>query len=257
MTKSKTLIYDIENSPTVVTTWGLYEQNAIETIKEWYLLSYAYKWLGEKETHVVALSDFKGYRNNKHNDKALCQSLHKLFSEADVVVAHNGDQHDQKKSNARFIYHGLTPPSPYKSIDTKKVAKRYFKFNSNSLNSLGTYFNLGNKIENGGIKLWRDCMNGDLKAWELMKKYNKQDVVLLEKVYLKLRPWMTNYPIFTQIQERPDECFACGSKHLQSRGTEMRLGGRSVSRFQCQECGKWLYGKIQKTCTSQKTLVRG
>ena len=241
--KEKVLIYDIENTPTVVTTWGLYEQNAIETLEEWYILSYAYKWLGEDKVHVVALPDFKGYSKDKKNDKALCESLHKLFDEADLVVAHNGDSHDQPKSNARFIYHGLTPPSPYKSIDTKKIAKKYFKFNSNSLNNLGTYFKLGNKIENSGIKLWRACMEGDMKAWATMKKYNKQDVVLLEKVYNKLVPWMSKFPL---INKDYGECPHCKSRKIQSRGKWKYVSG-DYKRLQCQSCGHWFKGeKIDK-----------
>lgn len=241
--KPRILIYDIENTPTVVTTWGLWEQNAIETLEEWYILSYAYKWLGEDKVHVVALPDFKGYSKDKKNDKALCESLHKLFEEADIVVAHNGDEHDQKKSNARFIYHGLKPPSPYKSIDTKKIAKKYFKFNSNSLNNLGTYFSLGNKVENNGIKLWRACMEGDLKAWALMKKYNKQDVVLLEKVYNKLVPWMYKFPT---VQRDYGQCPHCKSKKLQSRGS-YKLVSSDYKKLQCQSCGHWFRGeKIDK-----------
>lgn len=236
--KPRVLIYDIENTPTVVTTWGLWEQNAIETLEEWYLLSYAYKWLGEKETHVVGLPDFKGYSKDKKNDKALCESLHKLFEEADIVIAHNGDTHDQPKSNSRFIYHGLTPPSPYKSIDTKKVAKRYFKFNSNSLNNLGTYFNLGNKIENGGIKLWRDCMEGDMKAWALMKKYNKQDVVLLEKVYEKMKPWMNNHPNIGLLTGYIHACPNCGSENIHKRGIAYTRVSFS-QRYQCKDCSAW------------------
>jgi hypothetical protein len=237
--KPRILLYDIENTPTVVTTWGLWEQNAIETLEEWYLLSYAYKWLGEDTVHVVALPDFKGYSKDKKNDKALCESLHKLFDEADIVVAHNGNSHDQPKSNARFIYHGLTPPSPYKQIDTKNIAKKYFKFNSNSLNNLGTYLKLGNKIENGGIALWRACMDGDMKSWSTMKKYNKQDVVLLEKVYEKLTPWMFKFPVVPQSH---DECPRCQSKRFQSRGKWMYAVG-AYKKLQCKDCGHWFKGE--------------
>ncbi len=244
MKKPKILLYDIENTPTVVTTWGLWEQDAIETLEEWYLMSYAYKWLGEKQTHVVALSDFKGYKKNRKDDKALCESLHKLFEEADIVIAHNGDEHDQKKSNSRFIFNGLNPPSPYKSIDTKKVAKRYFKFNSNSLNNLGVYFGFGEKIDNPK-GLWRRCMDGEMKAWKHMKKYNKQDVVLLEKVYLKMLPWMTNHPNIAVLREEKRACPNCGSAKMQKRGSAPTLGGKR-QRWQCMDCASWHTSNIKE-----------
>lgn len=238
--KPRILLFDIENSPTVVTTWGLWEQNAIETIEEWFLMSYSYKWYGEDKVHSVALPDFPGYKKNKHDDRRLCESLHKLFEEADVIVAHNGDTHDQPKSNARFIFHGLLPPSPYKTIDTKKVAKRYFKFNSNSLNNLSKYFGLGEKIENPK-GLWRGCMDGDLKSWKLMKKYNKQDVVLLEKIYEKMKPWMgESHPYIGE------GCPVCLSKNIQKRGFTRYKNNKAKQRFQCQDCGAWYQGKLIK-----------
>lgn len=243
--KTKILLYDIENTPTVVTTWSLFEANAIETLEEWYILSYSYKWLGEKTTHVVSLPDFKGYKNNKKDDYELCKSLHKLFEEADVVIAHNGDSHDQKKSNSRFIYHGMTPPSQYKTIDTKKVAKKYFKFNSNSLDNLGSFFKIGNKVKNEGIALWRGCMNGDEDSWRRMCKYNKQDVVLLEKLYNKLKPWMTNHPNVNILNGKQLACPICGGDHLQKRGFNITKTGK-VQRYQCSDCGGWSNGKSIK-----------
>lgn len=236
--KPRVLIYDIENTPTVVTTWSLWESNAIETLEEWYILSYAYKWLGEDKVHVVSLPDFKGYKKDRKNDKQLCESLKKLFDEADIVVAHNGDQHDQKKSNARFIYHGIEPPSPYKSIDTKKIAKKYFKFNSNSLNNLCQYFEIGGKLSHTGMSLWRGCMEGDMKSWKTMCKYNKQDVVLLEKIYLKLRPWMTAHPNQNVITGNTMCCPKCQSDKMQKRGFGI-TNTRRYQRWQCQDCAGW------------------
>jgi hypothetical protein len=37
-------------------------------------------------------------------------------------------------------------------------------------------------------------MNKDKQAWDMMKKYNIQDVVLLEKVYEKMLSWIRNHP---------------------------------------------------------------
>lgn len=125
----KVLIYDIETRPNTGYIWGKWEQNVIEYTEEWSMLCFAYKWLGSSKTHVVALPDFPGYDPNVVDDFDVVEKLHDLFDQADVVIAHNGDSFDQKKTHARFVYHNMTPPSPYKQIDTKKVAKRYFNFN--------------------------------------------------------------------------------------------------------------------------------
>jgi hypothetical protein len=237
----KTVIFDIETSPNLGYVWGKWEQNVIENVKDWRVLSFSYKVLGENKTYAYGLCDFPGYKKDKDDDTKLVKKLHEVLSDADVVVAHNGDEFDIKKANARFLAAGLTPPTPYKSIDTKKVAKKYFKFDSNKLDELGRYLGIGRKLQTGGFDLWKGCMYGDMKAWTLMKKYNKQDVDLLEKVYLRLRPWITNFPTF----ENRGVCRNCGSTRLQSRGHRYTISNK-IQRLQCSGCGAWSDGKKER-----------
>jgi len=249
MTKQKTkiLLYDIETAYTVGAVWGLYEQNVAKVLRDPYIITVAWKWLGEKTTHVISLPDFKTYKKDKKNDKELVAVMHELFNEADVIIAHNGHSFDQKWTYARFLVHGFKPPSPSLYIDTKLVAKRYFRFNSNSLNNLGQYLGLGKKIDTGGIDLWTGCIeDNDLRSWNLMCKYNKQDVVLLEKVYLRMKPYMTNHPNFNLLVGGEPMVCNCGSQHLQKRGYLNLTNGRIKQRYQCVDCGSWTLGKLIK-----------
>ena len=151
------------------------------------MLSFAYKWQGSDKIHIHALPDYPLFKKDKENDKHLIEDLHDLFDEADVLIAHNGDRFDIRKSNARFITQGLRPPSPYKSIDTLKAARRFFQFDSNKLNDLGQYLGVGRKLPHTGFDLWSRCMRGEKSAWKTMKEYNARDIVLLERVYEKLK----------------------------------------------------------------------
>jgi len=235
MTKQKkTLLFDLETAPLLSYTWGIWEQNVVEVKRDWYILSVAWKWLGESKVHVMSLPQFKNWNKDKEDDSALINELWKLFDKAEIVIAHNGKAFDVKKSNARFVMNGLTPPSPYKIIDTKLVAKRYFKFDSNSLNELGKYLKVGKKLSTGGFELWKGCMLGDVKSWNKMCRYNKQDVVLLEDVYLKLLPWIENHPGDDGVN-----CANCESDNLQKRGTVIIKGKIRKQRYQCQDCGAW------------------
>ena len=236
--ESKILFFDIETSPNLGYTWGKWEQNVIEFKEQWSLMCYAYKWLGEKTTHVVALPDFTGYKKGVLDDKKITKSLWDLFNEADVIIAHNGDSFDIKKSTAKFIEHGFKPPTPYVTIDTKKVAKRYFKFESNKLDDLGKLLKVGQKLDTGGFDLWLCCMSGDEKAWRDMCKYNKQDVVLLEKVYLALRPWMRNHPNLALMKEDRVACPNCSSKNVQKRGKAYTRASE-FQRWLCNDCHSW------------------
>jgi len=227
MKKQKILIYDIETFPNLAYVWGKYEQNVLSYVKEWDLASFAYKWLGEKKVHVIS-------RKRGSSDLSLTKKLWKILDEADIVIAHNGDAFDNKKAHAKFVEHGLMPPTPYHSIDTRKVAKRYFNFNSNSLQDLGILLNIGQKTPHTGFKLWLDCMKGNRKAWDLMEKYNKQDVKLLEGVYLKLRPWIDNHPAVLRDLIYPI-CPKCGSKKLNSHGWVYNKT-TSYRRLRCRDC---------------------
>ncbi len=248
--KANTLILDTETTPNLAWVWGMWEQNVIAFEREWHFLCYSYKWLGKK-TYVDALPDYSLYKKDKENDKQLMMTLRGLLDNADVVVAHNGDAFDIRKINARFAYHKIPPPSPYKTVDTKKVARKHFAFNSNKLNSLGEHLGLGKKVETGGFSLWKGCMSGDEKSWRLMKRYNKQDVDLLEEIYLFMRPWMNNHPNLSVIYGEA-VCPKCSSDKIQFRGLQV-TSAQVYRRFQCQGCGGW--GRVRKAEKREPTLT--
>lgn len=239
----KILLFDIESSPNVAYIWGKYEQDALgDFIKERQIISFAWKWLGEKEVRVLSLPMFKSYKRFPDNNRELVLKLHEIISRADIVIGHNVDGFDDKIANAEFLYHGLPPTPPHKTVDTLKVAKSKFRFNSNKLGDLGAHLGLGKKIDTGGFSLWAGCLRGDPRSWELMMKYNKQDVVLLEKVYLRMRPWMSNHPDLNAIDLHIG-CPICKGVNLQRRGWAIVGGGRK-RRFQCTDCGKWSTGSV-------------
>ena len=241
---ARILFLDIETSPNIGYTWGKYEQNVIEYVQEWYVLCFAWKWLDEK-VHASAQRDFSSYKKDMTDDYNVMVVLWNLLDKADIVVVHNGARFDLPKINARFIYHGLTPPSPYKVVDTLKVSRKYFKFDSNKLDDIGKYLKVGRKLETGGFELWKGCMAGDEKAWDKMVKYNKQDVVLLEEVYKKFRPWIVGHPNLNVINNRLTNCPNCGSEHLQSHGFSFSQTAKK-RRYQCQDCGAWSHGANEK-----------
>ena len=235
----KIFSFDIETMANTGYYFQLYKEgNIVQNIEHWYMISFAWKWLGEKETHVLALPDFKSYKKNKKDDKELAYELWKKFDEADIVIAHNGQAFDVKKANALFLKHGFQPPSPYKVVDTKLVAKRYFRFDSNKLDDLADFLKIGRKLQTGGFQLWLDCENGIKKAWDKMKEYNKHDVVLLEKVYLRMVPFISAHPTLNRTFVQKPECRECQSRHMHSRGVEISKG-YARNKFNCRDCGAW------------------
>lgn len=237
MSGPKILFYDIETSPNLGYVWGKWQQNVIKFYKEWEILSIAYKWQGSEAVHCMARPQFK-------SEKELMVAFRGVLNEADVTIAHNGDEFDAKKIRAKFAQHRLRPATPAKQVDTKKIAKSQFGFTSNSLNDLGAFLGVGTKAKNGGADTWFDCMAGDKEAWKTMIHYNKQDVILLESVYDVLKPWAANHPNLGLISDLPG-CPVCLSEKVYRRGYQV-LKLTKKPRYQCQICGHWFYNSEKK-----------
>ena len=242
----KILFYDVETAPSLGWFYDRYKENAIIDVKaDWYVLSFAYKWAGQKKVTFRGLPDYRGYKTDPENDKALMRDIWGLLDEADIVVAHNGDRFDLRKCNARFVVHGLPPPSPYRSVDTLKLARKHFKFDSNRLDALGGYLKVGRKLPHNGAATWLGCMQGDPRAWKTMGRYNIRDVELLESVYYKLRPWATTHPALTYYTGKLADCPKCESANVEHRGWNSNRTGRK-KRMVCRDCGGWFCGPQER-----------
>jgi hypothetical protein len=244
-TTAKILLIDIETCPNISAMWGNYEQDALWVEVPWQIISFSAKWLRGRQI-TKCLIDYKG-----KTDKELVKDIWKLLDEADMAAAHNGIDFDFKKINTRFIANGMPPVSPFKPIDTLKIARRYFAFNSNKLDDLGEFLGLGRKLHHEGKELWRKCMAGDEKAWRVMRRYNKQDVILLEKVYLELLPWMKEHPNLGMYNDEL-VCPKCGSDDIQMRGYAINQTTK-YRRFMCKDCGGW--GRITTGEKVNKPIV--
>jgi hypothetical protein len=244
-TPAKILFLDLETAPSLGWVWAKWETNVIDFKSDWYVLSFAWKWAHEKKgvVHTRGLIDFPiSYGLDKENDKPLMQELWHLLDQADIVVAHNGDGFDLPKSNTRFLTHGFQPPTPYKTVDTLKIARNKFKFDSNKLDDLGRYLGIGRKLPHTGFHLWKGCMTGDPKSWTLMKRYNGHDVQLLERLYYILRAWAPTHP---NVNQGEFACPKCSSFNVQKRGFSY-TAQRRKQRFQCTKCSGWFEGPAKK-----------
>jgi predicted RNA-binding Zn-ribbon protein involved in translation (DUF1610 family)/DNA polymerase elongation subunit (family B) len=237
---------DIETAPLESYTWGIWEQNVgLEQIKtEWSVLSYAFKWLGSKS---VIYSDTSGRGAKKvRDDKKLVGEIRELLDEADLVVAQNGAKFDIKKINTRLLMHGIPPYSPIRVIDTMLVAKKHFGNTSNKLEWMSKYYTDSPKSKHKkfpGFELWLEVLKDNPAAWAEMKKYNIQDVVATEKLYLTQRPWIDQHPnLGTFSASAAPACPKCGSEHVTKQGTKVTQLG-TYQQWQCQDCGGWSRSK--------------
>ena len=241
--KANILIFDIETAPLKAYIWSRWKQNIYldQTISEWFMICWSAKWLDSEEVFSECLTPDE---IKEEKDNRIVKQLWSLIDQADIVIAHNGKRFDVPKINSRFIMAGLPPTSTYIQIDTKEVAVKQFGFSSNKLDALAGYFNIEHK-DDTNFELWADCMKGNQEALDYMESYNRKDVVILEKVYLKLRPWIKNHPNIGLYQEKDNMiCPTCGSKDLKEDGSFYYT---SANKYKVMRCSCGAISRVRNT----------
>lgn len=235
---ARVLVLDIETLPGWKRFWRLGEEdwNIDSVVYDWMLLSYSAKWLFEPAMMSSILTPKEVWNRD---DKRLAKELWKLFHEADIIIAHNGDNFDIPKVVGRFLEYGYVPPAPFQTIDTKKESARMFGETSNKLDWLARKLGLPTKLPTD-YSLWLKCEAGEQEALDYMLAYNEQDIFTLEDVYIHMRPWIKHPNMSLFVVTDPDTflCPHCGSDDLDwSEGMVHRTQARAYQAFRCNNCG--------------------
>jgi DNA polymerase elongation subunit (family B) len=246
----KILAFDAETAPHTVHVWSLWKQTvSLNQIQETgRVMCFAARWLGEKQVHF--------HSEHKDGHKKTILAAHKLFDEADAFLTYNGKSFDIPTLNKEFIKYNIGPPSPAHHIDLYPVVKQKFRFASNKLDHICEELGLGNKVRHEGHELWTKCMAGDELAWKKMERYNRHDVVLLERLYQRTLPWIEQHPNLGlyQLSTKPT-CTNCGSTKLQSRGVQTSRTQQYV-RYHCQSCGTWSRARFKNGAKNENVLTQ-
>ena len=244
--KPRITFYDLETSLQTAAIFQLAHNDYINPdslLTERYIICGSWKLEGESKVHTVSvLDDPKRFKKDPQDDYYVVKKLHEVMSEATTVCAHNGDGFDNRFLATRILYHGLPALPPINSIDTLKVARNKFMFNSNKLDYLGKFLKVGKKLATTP-GLWMRILHGDIDAINHMIKYNQEDVRLLERVYQKLKPFIPN-AVNLELYG-VEGCPKCGSDNCQSRGLHRAIS-RVYRRFMCSDCGSWFRSAINE-----------
>lgn len=178
------LVIDIETMANLAWVWGTWQQDIHpkQIVRHKRMISFAAKWVGERK--VSFFSEFHDGR------RTMVRAAWDLLDEADAVIGYNSKRFDVKHMQSEFKLEGLGPPSHFQHIDLFQISKREFAWGSNKLEAVAERLGLGSKREHEGFALWLKCEAGNAGAWKRMRSYNKQDVVLTERLFDEYRPWI-------------------------------------------------------------------
>lgn len=246
MNKPKILVLDIETSPVLAYVWGLFDQmiSLGQIKKDWFVLSWAAKWYEGPDGTLYGPHKnvmYKDQRNAKdmEKDKPILKTIRDLMDEADIIITQNGIRFDNKKLNARFILNNIKKPSSFKHIDTLKIAKEQFAFTSNKLeymtDKLCTKYKKLTTRKYAGFTLWKECLIGNMNAWNEMKTYNTYDILSLEELVHKLLPWSPKVN-FNLYHDEVENVCQCGNKKFKKNGFFYTEIGK-FQRYKCLNCG--------------------
>nr|WP_298656328.1 ribonuclease H-like domain-containing protein [uncultured Flavobacterium sp.] len=226
------LFFDIETGFNLCAVWKTGYNITVPheaIIKEAGIICIAYKWEGQNKVYHLEW-------DKNQDDKTMLQKFVKIAEQADELVAHNGDNFDIKWVRTRCYYHQI-PVMPYfTTIDTLKAARSNFRFNSNKLDYIHKYSG-GVGKNHTSFDLWKDIvMKKSTKAMKIMTDYCKQDVVILEDTYQKMRPYLKPK---SSIAEYKCDCSHCGSSNIRVKSYKVSAAGVKYVQVQCFDCGQY------------------
>lgn len=225
--RPRIITLDIETTPNLCWTWGIHNQEIPinHIIDPQHILCFAVKDLNSPVTHF-------------YNGSDMLSRLHRWLDDADAVITYNGRKYDIPHINREFQQESFSPPSPYKQIDLYPIVRAAFDFPSYKLAYVAPALGIGEKTDSGGLENTIACYrDNNREAWEKMRGYNTNDVIITEKLYHEVKPWIRTHPNLAAYL-RDIVCPVCGSHNLQSRGTQVTVTC-AYQRYQCMDCGHW------------------
>ena len=221
MAEPKILFFDIESTG-LNATFGT-------------ILCIGSKWYGDKKVATPTILD-----DNKSmlDDKGLVKTFSKTWNEADYVVSWYGKRFDVPMIETKMLKHKLGPLAPKYHLDLWEAARKQFKLHSNRLAAFEQFLGTTDTKSAIDFDSWLRAAHGDKRAIAEVVDHCRRDVLVLEQVFDRLRPWLDKEPPRALFTGKQDACPSCGSSHIERRGFKV-AATRLYQQLHCSDCGRW------------------
>ena len=189
----------------------------------------AWRWYGEEEVHFAAEWEVGG--NN-----GFLRRLWEVADECDIAIGHNAGGFDFPILAGDWAMLGLPAPSPFKIIDTLKVARSAFSMPSNTLDSLAKRLGVDSKTDKYDVRVAQAAVGGDKEAQATLESYNRGDIVASEALFDRLRPYAKGLPHMGMWTDSENACPNCGHD-MAPTGKIAHANVQAYAAMQCPSCG--------------------
>lgn len=227
-------LFDIETLPMINYAWSMFDSHTSieQIISPTGFLAWAGKFLNDSKIYSDVLTPKEAVNKD---DKRITKSCWEFLSKCDIVVGHNIIDFDLRHVNTFFLKHKLAPLKPA-VVDTLLIARKNFRFDSNKMGFINKWLGLHEKTHNNTyFPLWVSCHQGNKEALQEMTKYNQNDVLALEDLYYRIRPYIKNINFALYNETDTIVCPVCGGNKFESNGYYYTLAGKWES-VRCTSC---------------------
>lgn len=189
----------------------------------------AAKWYGNDEVMFAAEWQVGGY-------DAFLREVWSWVDDADLIIGHHAAGFDMPILAGDWALIGLPAPSPYKVIDTLKIARSAFSMPSNTLDSLAKRLGVDAKTDKYEVRVAKDAVSGDKAAQERIESYNRGDIVASEALADRLRPYAKGLPHMGMWVDDENACPSCGEA-MKPTGKTVHANVQAYEGLTCPSCG--------------------
>ena len=201
-----------------------------DDVKEWpRTICAAWKWYDQEDVEFAAEWQVGGY-------DWFMRAVWDVFDRADLIIGHNADRFDARHLMGGWAEMGLPAPSPYKVVDTLKIARGTFAYESNTLDALNKRLGIDSKTDRYDVKIARAAVNGDREAQARIEMYNRGDIVASEALFDRLRPYAKGIPHLGMWTDDEMACPSCGST-MTATGKTVHANVQRYEHLHCPNCG--------------------